>query len=218
MSRGARGARCRTKWSPEDLQYLHLAWGEQSLRTMAKHLKRSITAIYEKAEDLELPMGPPRGWEYVTVAARRVGHTRKSLRALCARHGVPLQQHPLAGGAKKTKEHHHRQIVSTFELNEAVELEVQEYVTISGCARRFGKHSMSVHRWLRLQGISWPTHGNRTWNRIHVSVYAKAALKFATPETLAAIRAQGIKLEEEAAMPAPAGDVLPSTKPRKNKK
>lgn len=78
-------------WTEEELRQLRECWKEMSARSLAKRLPgRKWYAIYHKAQDLGLPMGPPQGYETFSHAAKRTGFTRSSLGPLLKRHGVSL--------------------------------------------------------------------------------------------------------------------------------
>lgn len=71
-------------WTAKDDARLRLAWGEDTLTEVAASLGRTETATYWRGIRLGLPGGCPRGYEYLTVSARRVGYDARYLRRILA--------------------------------------------------------------------------------------------------------------------------------------
>jgi hypothetical protein len=116
---------------------LRARWGEDGARTLTRKLRRSETAIYQRARDLGLP-SQSQGRTPVAAACRAVGVCHDTLYRLLAECGMrphpaaPVRQHP-------RKSAHYRKLVVEQDAVEAL-LTVRDRRTLRLCewARRAG--------------------------------------------------------------------------------
>ena len=80
-------------WPPEDIAYLKAHWGKQSIRLIAKQLKRSCSAIKNKANRLQLGCS----WQ------RDDGYTLRSLSEAMGCHTSKVQRWLTDGKLKATR-------------------------------------------------------------------------------------------------------------------
>lgn len=84
-----RGARWRCAWTPEEDRRLLLSWGPKfTMERLVAEFGRGRRALYDRAVELGLGNACPRGYEFVSQAARRTGFHGDSLRRILRWAGV----------------------------------------------------------------------------------------------------------------------------------
>lgn len=84
-------ARHYRRWTIKEAHRLRALWGVESVTSIAKKIGRSPITVYYFAQKLDLPLGCPQGFEYLTTAAKRTGFDTKSLRAVLAHAGKKIR-------------------------------------------------------------------------------------------------------------------------------
>lgn len=148
-------------WTAKDDERLRLAWGEDTLTEVAASLGRTETATYWRGIRLGLPGGCPRGYEYLTRAASRVGYDSRYLRRILATLKVEMRQ--AFARPRKESPKFQKVYVLPEDVDEAVraweEREVVEHAAVRrghapewlrAALRRHGKRSPGRGRWWRL--------------------------------------------------------------------
>jgi len=89
--------RCRRWTAAEDARLRDYWDAAYTLPKLGRMFHRTALAVYERAQHLGLPLGCPRGYEYLTTAARRVGCAdAEQLRRVLDAHVVNWRRRPLS--------------------------------------------------------------------------------------------------------------------------
>lgn len=146
------------RWTPLEENRLRLFWGARSVPDIAETLGRSAFAVYQRAELLGLGLGCPRGYEYLTAAARRTGFEVARLRLILGEAGFKIRGAMVRGGAT----------VRYYVDPEKVDAAVASWLateTLAGAARRLGMWPDTLERRLLASGVPLPPKppGKRHW-------------------------------------------------------
>ena len=127
------GIVCERPWAEADRSSLRLLWSEMTLKDLAKHLGRTESAVYTRAAREGLPLGCPRGKEFVSDAAKRTGFAVITLQRILKRHRVVVS--PSMSRACGAARHHG--VVDPLDVDEAVRAWL-ETETLEAAARSRG--------------------------------------------------------------------------------
>lgn len=94
------GLRRKSSWTPADDRTLRLLWSELPLAEIAERMGRTMASLYQRAKVLQLPLGCPQGWEYLTHAAHRCGYEVAQMRRLLRWASVRLMRAQSRPGVK----------------------------------------------------------------------------------------------------------------------
>lgn len=86
------GLRKNRRWTRADDRQLMLLWGSCSLAATARRLGRTTVTTYWRAQKLGLGLGCPRGYEYLSAAAKRTGFDTATLRTVLRWAGVHVEK------------------------------------------------------------------------------------------------------------------------------
>lgn len=197
------------RWTDIDDRRLRNLWGEMPLRAVAKELGRSEITVYWRAYfRLKLPLGCPRGMEWLTAAAERTGFTTRSLRMILRWAGVKLRVTMARPKASGRRFH----IVDPLDVTEAVErwLKTEPLRT---AAKRRGIVAATLESWLREAGAELPEKppGKTHWRVPTETIDAAVALRRSKENLRQAARRLGISPHTlrhravRAGVPRPAG-------------
>lgn len=143
-------------WSPEDDARLRAAWHCSTREALcAMFPTRNWNAIGQEAQDLGLTFGPPQGYLYVTVAARRAEYYLPTFRLLLARHGVPVKNHTRKAPRGRWKAADTREIVEWSLALAAVDADHKTEV-IAQAARVRGIPQLTLRKWVLRAGLITP--------------------------------------------------------------
>ncbi len=78
----AMGLTCRPKWDPKDIERLAASVGDLDMRRLKERFGRSAWGIRHGLLKAGVGMGCPQGFEYIDVAARRLGYASSQLRQI----------------------------------------------------------------------------------------------------------------------------------------
>jgi hypothetical protein len=140
-------------WSSEDDARLRRAWHTETRDgILALFPDRNWNAIGLHAASLGLPFGPPQGYEFVTVAARKCGYYLPTFRKLLARHGVPVRNHTRKAPTGHWKARDHREIVEWSLALQAVDAD-HETEVVAAAARMRGIPQLTFRKWALAEGL-----------------------------------------------------------------
>jgi hypothetical protein len=112
------------RWSEHDDAHLMVLWGVRAIAKVAKLLGRTPDAVYERARQLGLGLGCPRGAEYLTTAARRTGYAVTTLRMILRWGGVRIERATTRPSAtrrgKAARKAHLTHVVEPCDVDDAV--------------------------------------------------------------------------------------------------
>jgi len=153
------GLQRKRRWGTVDDRRLKTLWlSSDSLESIAGKLGRTPLTTYWRAYELDLPLGAPAGYEYLSAAATRTGYETSQLRVILGAAGVAIR--PVrARTSKKRKSRAH--FVDPFDVDRAVEAWLQ-LETVECAARRLGIGGDNLRRWLREAGHDKPPR-KYTW-------------------------------------------------------
>lgn len=134
------------RWTPGDDLELELLWGGCSLKSLSAQLKRTEATLYWRAQVLDLELGCPQGYEYLTAAAVRTGFAVGQLRAVLRAAGVNLRAAISRPGRPRPCRRMH--FVPPDAVDEAVSL-WHRSETVESVARRHGVCGDTIRDWLR---------------------------------------------------------------------
>lgn len=132
-----------------------------TMADLAVYFGRSERRVYEQAKSLKLPVGCPKGAEYLTVAARRAGMTRPSLRE--ALRVVGAKEYVGRTPTSKRSVKRARVVVYKSDVNKAV-ANYCKLEDLEVAARRLGVCSKDLRKAARAsKGIGPPPPRYRRW-------------------------------------------------------
>lgn len=146
------GAARRRHWTKHDLERLEFLWdASHSLPWIAKQLGRTLKTTYQRAQELGLPLGCPRGYEYLTNAGIRTGYTTGQLRHILRWAGCPI--HPALSRTVRGRKRSH--VVDPQDVDDALE-RWHATETCETAARRRGRCGETLKRRLQHLGVFAP--------------------------------------------------------------
>lgn len=187
------GLQRRRRWTPEDDRHLTSLWGTASVAWIARHLNRTAVTTYWRAQKLELPLGCPQGYEYLTAAAKRTGYTVGQLRKVLKTGGVRVW----LSMARPTKARRHFHTVDPLDVDEAVASWLaSEVVEAAGTSR--GMVGETLRAWLldaakRGTAMPAPPKGKAHWRVPTATIDAVVAWHDARESLTAAAARVGVK-------------------------
>jgi hypothetical protein len=167
---------CR-HWTEAEDCTLRLNWGEKSIKEIALQLGRSIYGVYDRAYDLDLPLGCPQGFEFFTAAAKRTGFTKGEFSKLLRYSRVEVRPAMSRPSGSKTPR---ASIVEPDAVDEAVRVWMQTE-TLAVAADRHGVAPKTLERWLMSSGLHLPKKPKhrRHWRIPSETIDAAAAMRAA---------------------------------------
>lgn len=142
----------RRRWTPADDRVLRRMWETDRLSAIARTLDRTEQAVFQRAWELGMSRGIPRGHEYLNTAARRTGFAREQLAKILRWAGVAMhltESHP------SMKRSSHYRYVDTYDVDEAIARWMRtENVTAAARSRRLCEDTL--RRWLLEAGHTPP--------------------------------------------------------------
>lgn len=137
----------RRRWTADDDERLRAQWGLEDIYTISRNLGRTRLTVYWRAYELDLPLGCPEGWEYVSDAAARAGFATATLwRILRFSHVRVLHAYARNQGTR------HKHIVEPIDVDDAVRAWM-ETETLTEAARRLSVNPESLYRWCEEAGV-----------------------------------------------------------------
>lgn len=137
------GVRRLRRWTAKEITLLRREWGELSVGSLARKLRRSRDAVTQKAIALGLSTAP-QGWVSITAAARHLGVNPRTVHALCQRHGLKVRARTLRSTGPQRI---HRGLVCLADLELAVGAEDFDLEPLSRAAERVGMSFHAMRRW-----------------------------------------------------------------------
>jgi hypothetical protein len=146
------------RWTPADDMWLRASW-DRPLSKLSAKVGRTEQAVAQRAQQLGLGLGCPPGFEYLTVAARRTGFDRSSLRMILRWGKVKIHESITANRRPRG-----RWIVDPEKVDRAVE-DWLKTETIEAASRRTGYTAEALTRRLEMCGLPLPGRptGKRHW-------------------------------------------------------
>lgn len=176
------------RWSEHDDRALRWMWESSTLAEVAKKLGRTPQAVYQRAKILGLGLGCPRGLEYLSHAAARVGYSVLSLRRILKWARVPLRRGNVNPSAKRRGTGRHNYvtwIVDPERVNEAVERWCA-HETLHEAGQRTGICDEVLGRWLTADGRCTKPPGRSPW-RVETTIVDEVVARELAAETMADI-------------------------------
>ena len=133
-------ARVWHHWTAHEDATLSMGWGIRPIQTIATDLKRTPNAVYKRAALLELGVGCPQGFEYVSDAAKRVGFHHTTLKNILRWASVFIRPAAARPGSKGRE-----RIVEPSDVDVAV-ARWCACETIEQAGRRLGYSGCTVRR------------------------------------------------------------------------
>lgn len=141
------GLKRRRRWTTDDDERLRAQWGLEDIYTIARNLGRTRLTVYWRAYELDLPLGCPEGWEYLSDAAARAGFATATLWRILRFSRVRVL-HAYA----RNQGRRHTHIVEPLDVDDAVAAWMQTE-TLTEAARRLDVNPESLHRWCETAGV-----------------------------------------------------------------
>lgn len=142
------GLKRRRRWTADDDERLRAQWGLEDIYVIARNLGRTRLTVYWRAYELDLPLGCPEGWEYVSDAAARAGYATATLWRILKFARVRVL-HSYSRNQGRQRGNH---IVEPLDVDDAVKAWL-ETETLTEAARRLGVNPESLHRWCDEAGV-----------------------------------------------------------------
>lgn len=135
------GLHGRVKWDPKDLQYAVHSAGDYEFDTLAKKLGRSGHALVYGLDKMGFRLGCPQGFEYLSVAAARLGYKNCQLRTILKWANVPVRP-----SFSRPGDNGRRHIVESHAATEAVENWCAMH-TFASAAAELGVSDHAIRTW-----------------------------------------------------------------------
>lgn len=194
----ALGLRQRQLWTLADDDRLRFHWGAQSCVEIGKAMGRTPKAVYWRAKQLQLGLGCPRGFAYLSHVARDAGYEVPAMRRILKWAGVALGRGPTNPTSKKRgqgQRKHVTHIVDQVLALEAIDLwHAAEY--LEEASRRVGLCAETIANLLITDGRVGPRPPGKFRWRIAVALINEVIAAYLDGETLAqAARRRGLRAE-----------------------
>lgn len=148
------------RWSASEDEKLRVSWGEVTVPDLAGMLRRTEWAVYRRARDLGISVGCPRGYEWLTAAARRTGYDVATLRSVLDDAGVAMRPalHRLDYTPRSG-----RVYVDPFDVDAAVAARNLTETLSSAATRRGIEHRRLIRALAGVDGVPRKPRRGRAW-------------------------------------------------------
>lgn len=168
-------------WTAAEDRRLSLLWGSLSLRETAATLGRTEVTVYHRAQGLGLPLGCPRGMEWLTDAAKRAGYDTGQLRKILA--AVGHRVHRSLSRPRLGKPTRHFHYVDPIDVDDAVAAWVKLEPVVRA-AERHGLSDDTLRRLLLDAGEKPPRRHRARW-MVSSEVVARVVATYRAKQTVA---------------------------------
>lgn len=148
------------RWSAKEDRQLRMLWGTCTLKELAVTMGRTEVTTYWRGRKLGLTSGAPRGFEYLSHAAKRVGYATSQLRRILRAAGVPMSKAIARPTGKRKQRCTH--FVEQVEVDRAVERWCRQE-TVEAAAERLGINSDTLRELLAAAGLKRPARAKAHW-------------------------------------------------------
>jgi len=138
------GVRKYFKWNQELDDRLRLLWECHEIARIANMMSTTERKVYERGKFLGLPMGVPRGCEFIWDAAKRTGFHSTQIRAILKWSGI----RPIVPKSRPRSKLWRSTCVDSFKLDEAI----ARWLSLESVRSAAGRRGVSVNSlWRRLK-------------------------------------------------------------------